>query len=174
MVGVMICPKVSIIVLNYNQPITTVKCINSLFEQDYLDFEILIIDNGSIDNSKDVFTKNYASNPKIKLIFNKKNLGYAGGINLGAKHARGIYIVMLNNDMVFEKDFIKWLVISLESSENVKIVNPIMLEMNYTNKKELSTILINKIRLKYKKIGHTCNILGYGGYYHRKGYLKNH
>jgi len=86
--------KVFIIVLNYNGGNFTKNCLLSLKDINYSNFFILVVDNGSSDNSlniiKDViekeFYKSYTNIP-VKIIENKKNLGFAGGNNRGIEYA---------------------------------------------------------------------------------------
>ncbi len=91
---------VAIIVLNYNNPVATIRCLNSLkllLEGETL-FDTIVVDNGSTDNSVDQIRLNY---PEINLVESKKNLGFAGGNNLGIKEAlkEGYpYVLLLNND----------------------------------------------------------------------------
>ncbi len=82
----------------------TEECLNSLMPQVNANFEVIVVDNGSTDGSvkylKDKFSK-------IQLIESKENFGYAGGNNLGVKNARGNHILILNNDVVLDKNFLK-------------------------------------------------------------------
>ena len=78
-------PRISIIVLNWNGKDDTIECIQSLFKINYSNFDIIIVDNGSTDNSVEIFKKEFTK--KIHIIETKKNLGYAGGNNFGIKYA---------------------------------------------------------------------------------------
>jgi len=69
-------PKVSIIILNWNGLQDTLECLESVFKLDYPNFEIIVVDNGSTDDSVTVIRETY---PQIILIENKENLGYTGG-----------------------------------------------------------------------------------------------
>ena len=84
-------PLVSIIVLNYNAGKLLLDCITSLKKAAYKNMEILIVDNISSDGSH---TKCKEKFPDIKLIQNKKNLGYCGGNNVGINEASGEFIVI--------------------------------------------------------------------------------
>ena len=117
--------KVFIIILNYNGGEDTVKCLTSLSEAKILDqAKIIIVDNASTDNSVELIKKNF---PSIKIIQNKKNLGFAGGNNVGIKDAlqRGAdYALLLNTDTLVKKNILTSLVKHLESDETFGIAAP--------------------------------------------------
>ena len=73
---VMNFPKLYIIILNWNGLKDTLECLESVFKLDYPNFEIIVVDNGSTDDSVTVIRKNYH---QVTLIENKENLGYTGG-----------------------------------------------------------------------------------------------
>ncbi len=99
-------PLVSVIIVNYNGQKWLKKCFDSLMDQTYKNFEIIFVDNNSSDDSIEFIEKNY-KNKRIKVIKSDKNLGFAGGNNLGIKEAKGDYILFLNNDTWVENNFIK-------------------------------------------------------------------
>jgi GT2 family glycosyltransferase len=96
---------VSIIIVNYNGKKWLQKCLDSLFEQTYTNFEIILVDNNSSDDSIEFLRSNY-SDTRLKIIEHKENSGFAGGNNVGFKYARGEYIILLNNDTWVEKNYI--------------------------------------------------------------------
>lgn len=102
-------PVVSIIILNYNSGDLLKNCIASILLSDYKNFEIIVVDNKSEDNSQNFCKEQY---PQIKLIQNSKNLGYCEGNNVGIDSAKGEFIVLLNPDTTVEK---KWLMQLLEA-----------------------------------------------------------
>ncbi len=89
-------PLLSVIIPNWNGKHFLTECIDSLKEQTFQDFEILLVDNGSTDGSADFAEAQYGE--FIRVLRNKENLGFAGGNNIGIRKARGEYIVLLNND----------------------------------------------------------------------------
>ncbi|MBI5888328.1 MAG: glycosyltransferase family 2 protein [Deltaproteobacteria bacterium] len=97
--------KVAIIVLNWNGHKDTIECVESLKKTTYPDYEILIVDNGSSDGSEAILRKKF---PELKLIQTGKNLGFAGGENIGIREAlaKGAdYVLLLNNDTTVDPDF---------------------------------------------------------------------
>lgn len=162
-------PKVSIIILNWNQPELTVNCVKSVLQQGYKDFEILLVDNASEDNSMEIFKKEFGSNEDIRIIENSENLGYAGGNNEGVKNADGRYIVILNNDTLVEENWLEELVKGLESDKNIKAVGSVGILTDFANinrediKKRKKEIIEHT-----KKYNGTQTLLNYNAEYLRK------
>jgi glycosyltransferase involved in cell wall biosynthesis len=104
-------PSVSIIIPAYNEERHIEKCLESLLAQDYQDIEILIIDNGSKDNTPKIVER-YVERfrDKVRLLSMWRNLGPGGGRNLGASNASGEILVFVDADMVFPPDYISKLV----------------------------------------------------------------
>lgn len=96
---------VSIIIVNYNTKDLLENCIKSINERTYnLDFEIIIVDNASIDGSQDYVKQNY---PKVVLIESDENLGFGKANNLGAKYAKGEFLFLLNSDTILLNNAVK-------------------------------------------------------------------
>lgn len=89
--------RVTVIILHYNEFTLTKNCIRSVSKSRYDHFDILVVDNGSTNDSSEKLKK-YCINKRIAYVYAKKNLFYAGGFNLGANHAKGEYVIFLNND----------------------------------------------------------------------------
>lgn len=103
--------KASIIIALYNQEKYIEECLKSLDKQSFTDFEIIIVDDGSTDNSK-LKAKSVKSKFKIKnlKLIEQKHQGPAKARNLGVKYAKGDILVFLDGDMYFAKDFLKDLI----------------------------------------------------------------
>lgn len=94
----------SIIILNWNGEKMIKKCLDSVVQAVKYSgkpHEIIVVDNGSTDKSPKIVEKEY---PKIKLIKLKSNIYFSGGNNIGIKAAKNDVIILLNNDMIIEKD----------------------------------------------------------------------
>ena len=109
-------PLISIIVLNLNGKKFLKDCFKSLNNQTYRRFEIILIDNGSIDDSVSFVKKNF---PQVKIIANEKNLGFAQANNQGFKIAKGKHIVTLNNDTRVDKNWLENLVSTAEKDKKI-------------------------------------------------------
>lgn len=87
----------SVIILNYNTVELTRKCLQTVFSSRLGSYsmEVIVCDNGSTDESRDMIRKEF---PAVLFIDNKKNLGFAAGNNPGIKKAKGRYVLLLNTD----------------------------------------------------------------------------
>ena len=97
-------PKAYIVIVNWNRPHDTIECINSVKSINYNNYNIVIVDNGSNDNSPDIINNMHDD---VILIKNKENLGFAGGNNVGIRFALdngAEYIWLLNNDTVVHQN----------------------------------------------------------------------
>jgi GT2 family glycosyltransferase len=115
-------PPVSIIILNYNGGRFVEKCLRSVLNTDYPNFEVIFVDNSSTDGSVELVNKLFGDEPRLKVIVNPRNLGFALGNNIGSKHASGKYLVFLNNDTVVERGWLNELVKVAESDPKIGIV----------------------------------------------------
>jgi len=99
-------PLVSIIILNYNAGDLLLNCVDSVFKSAYSNFEVIVVDNISADNSHIRCKEKFE---KIQLIENKENLGYCEGNNVGIRNANGEFIVILNPDTIVEPNWLNHL-----------------------------------------------------------------
>lgn len=118
--------KIAIVVLNWKQPKLTLETITSLLKINHPSFtyEIVLVDNGSPDDSLKIFNKKYQNNSLIKIFNTKANLGYVGGNNFGISYAlenNFDYIVLINNDVLVDPNFLEEL---LKESNHYDIVGP--------------------------------------------------
>ena len=101
--------SVLIIVLNWNGINDTEECLASLFKQTYKNFRILVVDNGSVDDSLVRLRKLESKHENLSVVANKFNKGFAGGVNTGIKYATSRdfdAVALFNNDAVADE---KWL-----------------------------------------------------------------
>ncbi len=109
-------PKVSIIIVNWNGIRYLKECFDSVFSQTYPNYEVVFVDNGSIDGSVEFVRENF---PTVKIIENGTNLGFAKGTNIGISMAQGDYIATLNNDTKVEPMWLNELVKVAETKEDI-------------------------------------------------------
>jgi len=116
--------KVSVIVTNYNGKGLVRSCLKALEGQTFKDFDIVLVDNCSSDNSlheiRKFLEKSPLTNP-IKIIPSGSNLGFAGGSLEGLKHTNGKYIALLNNDAEPDERWLEKLVMAMDSDPKVGI-----------------------------------------------------
>lgn len=120
----MYLPKVSIVILNWNGKRDTIECLKSLKQITYPKYDILVVDNGSTDESVKCFREKY---PEIEVLENEKNIGFAGGINVGIRRSiekEVDYVLLLNNDIIVDSGFLDELIEVGESDPKVGILGP--------------------------------------------------
>ena len=139
--------KIAVIILNWNQTDLTLACLKSVFQSrtdGQIEIEAIVVDNGSTDNSrkrlKEIQEKRSLSRqgrgeieilrskfPNFKVIFNKENLGFAGGNNVGIRYAlknKADFIFILNNDTEIKNDCVLNLWQTFEEEEKIGIASP--------------------------------------------------
>ena len=111
--------EVSIITINYNGLEDTCALIESIpFNEN---MEVIVVDNASKNQEADIIVQRY---PQVKVIKSEKNLGFAGGNNLGIQGAQGKYLFFINNDTYLKEFKIDSLTGRMESSPEIGIVCP--------------------------------------------------
>lgn len=109
--------ELSIIIVNWNNAKLTKNCIESIFKNtNNLDYEIILVDNGSTESSSWKLMDYYDKHPLIKTVRTGYNYGFAGGNNRGLKYAKGKYFLLLNNDTIVQKE--NWFVSPIKVFEN--------------------------------------------------------
>ncbi|MFX1396072.1 MAG: glycosyltransferase family 2 protein [Promethearchaeota archaeon] len=100
-------PLVSLIITNYNGLKHIKGCLDSIYNLNYNNIEVIFVDDCSTDKSIDYVKTNYKD---IKIIQNKKNLGFSGSNSLAATYANGKYLGFLNIDIVLDQNWLTELV----------------------------------------------------------------
>lgn len=150
---------------------------DSVFIQDYKDFEVIVIDNGSVDYTVSILKEYY---PEVFLIENRENLGSCAARNKGIEASKGKWILTLDCDVVLERNFLgKAIKFSKSSGESIGIFQPKILNS------DKDTIYSSGIRLtilrrfydiacgkpdngKYDKLEHIFGACSAAGFYRKK------
>jgi GT2 family glycosyltransferase len=138
-------PFVSIVIVNYNGYKWLKLCIPSLIKTEYSEFEIIIVDNGSTDQSVEYVKNNWQSN--IKIISLIENLGFAEGCNIGIRQAKGDIIALLNNDMEVDKNWLKAAVQALLSNRTAGAVQSKIMQHDDKEKIYCAGLSVDKFGL---------------------------
>lgn len=117
-------PLVSIIIVNWNGGEVMWQCLDSLSKMRYSPWELIIVDNGSTDNSYKFAKKLVSTSHKVQVIENKSNLGFAKANNQGIEFAKGKYVLLLNNDTKVERDLISAMIKFMETNLVVGVIQP--------------------------------------------------
>ena len=121
---------VSIIIVSWNVKDLLLKCIESvLFFSKNINFEIIVVDNGSKDGTLEAIKHNF---PNVKLISNKKNLGFAKANNQGIKESAGEYVLLLNPDTEFIEDTLYPVLKKMESDKKIGVLGCKLLNTDKT------------------------------------------
>lgn len=116
---------IAIVVLNFNKKNDILDCLKSIFNLEYPEIEVIVVDNGSTDGSSEAIKSEY---PDVHLVESKKNLGVAGGRNVGIKYAdqnfNYKYLLFLDDDIVVDKKALTEMVCSFYKDKNIGIVAP--------------------------------------------------
>lgn len=118
--------KVSVIVPVYNVEKYLRKCLDSLVNQSFHDFEVIIINDGSLDNSQKIIDEYVKKYDFIKG-YKKKNGGLSSARNYGLKYAKGDYVLFVDSDDYIEDDMLKLLYDSTKKNKSDIVVS----EFNY-------------------------------------------
>ena len=111
--------EVSIITINYNGLEDTCALIETIpFNEN---MEVIVVDNASKNQEAETIAQRY---PQVKIIKSERNLGFAGGNNIGIQAAQGKFLFLINNDTIFMEFNIQALIDRMESSPNIGIICP--------------------------------------------------
>ena len=135
-------PKISVIVPVYNSEIYLRRCIESILSQTFGDFELLLIDDGSTDLSREICDDYFRSDNRIK-VFHKLNEGISLTRQFGLDHAYGDYIQFVDSDDWIEQNMLE-LMYNQAVQESLDIVGCNFWEVNKDGKKEIKTYYTTK------------------------------
>lgn len=116
---------ISIIIVNWNGKEVTIKLLESIGEQTYQNYEVIVVDNHSSDGSVKAlqYIEEHPASPNLKLIVNNHNEGYVGGNNIGISQAKGDYILVLNNDLTLDSTFLEELIKDKDKADILGVKN---------------------------------------------------
>ena len=160
---------ISVIVPVYNSEKYLAACIKSIKEQSYRDFEVIIVDNNSSDNSVKLIKKAIKGHKQFSLI-SEKQAGQGNARNAGLRRAKGELICFVDSDDLIAKDYLKWLYESMRQSDSSLAIGVIGVfsgdgdsrKMNYklSHSLKLNSILgLIENLLRGEDTGNCCNVL---------------
>ena len=139
-------PLISIIIPHHGGEQILRECLDSIFNSTYSNIEVIVLDNDSPDDSINIIQADFSD---IIIIKSDHNRGFAGGCNFLSEHAKGDYLLILNNDTIHEKDWMIHLLKRIESNHNISSVQPKI--KNYDKKKYFDhqvEKLLNMVRIQ--------------------------
>ncbi|MFP3125328.1 glycosyltransferase [Ectobacillus funiculus] len=156
---------ISFVILHYLTEQDTIECIESILNNvDYKDYSILVVDNGSPNNSGESLKLRYQYNSKVDIILSDKNLGFAKGNNVGFLKAKYEYqadfIILMNNDTIIEQQDFLDQVVSKYNSTKYAVMGPNIIstvDNNHQNPQPFK--IITKKDTWYQLIRHLALLL---------------
>lgn len=139
-------PRVTIVLVTYNNLSLTKECLESLERYNqYQNVELIIVDNASTDGSPTFLTHWASTREHCKVILNNTNKGFSAANNQGLEIATGAYLVILNNDTYVTPGWIRTMVNHLENNHNIGLIGPVTnnigneakINITYTNMNEM-------------------------------------
>jgi len=157
--------KVSVIIPVYNSSNYISKCLESILNQTYTNYEIIAINDGSTDNSKEIISQYEKKYPNIIKHIEQENIGVAKTRNKGINIATGNYIMFIDNDDYIDNDYIQTFVYEMEKGNYDVVLG------GYKRTNENGAI-IKKVRLKNTEWSKLMVVAPWSKIY-RKDYLIN-
>jgi GT2 family glycosyltransferase len=145
-------PKVFVVILNYKRKDRLKKCLDSVFQTAYPNFEVVVVDNNSGDGSIEMIKSGYS---RASLVINEANLGFSAGNNVGIRYAlerMAEYVLLLNNDTQVKPNFLSRLVDVAEKDEKIGILSPLIFD-GYSGRVWFSGGKIDWLRMKAINLG---------------------
>jgi glycosyltransferase involved in cell wall biosynthesis len=147
---------VSIIIPNYNQSNYITECINSVKSQSFTDFECVVYDDCSTDNSLSIIENLTSNDRRFSIYKGKVNKGLAHARNTAITKAEGRYILPLDSDDYISSNFLQEAVHVLEHNKKVKIVVPSIQMFDAINKKIKFSVITEKNIIIEASLPHCC------------------
>ena len=104
--------RVSVIIPNWNGAEHLPECLESLERQTFREFEVVMVDNGSTDDSLELIQRDY---PWVRIVRNESNLGFSAAVNAGIRETTAGYVVLLNNDTKASSDWLEKLISAMDA-----------------------------------------------------------
>jgi GT2 family glycosyltransferase len=144
----------SVIVINWNGRHYLENCLTALYAQTYTNYEIILVDNGSTDDSIAYVTSAF---PEIRVVQCAENIGFAAANNLGFQNARGAYIATLNNDTRADPEWLAELVRVMQSDVDVGMCASKMVQWYDPMTIDSAGIALSRSGIAWDRCGGMCD-----------------
>ncbi|NLS76233.1 MAG: glycosyltransferase [Chloroflexi bacterium] len=141
---------VTVVIVNWNGEGYLERCLSSLRQQTYADFEVLLVDNGSSDGSAALVRERF---PEVRLLALERNAGFATGNNLGIRASQGAYVATLNNDTEAEPGWLAALVAGMEAAPRVGMCASKMLFFHQRERINSTGIAVDRLGIAWDRDG---------------------
>ncbi len=147
-------PLASILIVTYNNLDLNRACLESVFrDTEYPRFEVIVVDNASTDGTAAWLAEAASREPRLRVILNAENRGFAGGNNQALHAARGEFLCLLNNDTVVAPGWLSTLVRRLETSPRLGMVGPVS---NMVGNQAIVKVSYRRMSGMRRWAGHYC------------------
>lgn len=143
-----ISPLVSIIIVNLDGRHWLEQCLPTLQAQTFQDFETVVVDNGSADDSVRWLRENW---PGVRIIVANRNLGFARANNIAIRETSSKYVVALNNDTLVDPDWLHQLVAAVQSSDETGMAASHIVIWNHTEILDSTGIEVDQTGLAWNR-----------------------
>jgi GT2 family glycosyltransferase len=143
----------SVVIVNWNSCEDLRKCLDSLRTQTHRELEIIVVDNGSIDDSVVMMREGF---PEVSVIEARENLGFAEGCNRGIAASHGPWVAMLNNDTIADPRWAEALIMAAERApENFGMLQSLLLFLTRPDEINSTGIVLTRAARGYDRDGAT-------------------
>jgi len=122
---------ISVIIVNHNSSDALSQCIVSIFNACH-DASVIVVDNASTDDSLSLLESSYANDPRLEILRNRKNMGFAVACNMGTCLAKGPYLLYLNPDCLIDENTLPGLLAALGENAGAGMVGGLLLNPDGT------------------------------------------
>jgi GT2 family glycosyltransferase len=119
-------PRLSIVIPHLQGAGILRDCLTSIYQSTFRSFEVIVVDNASTDDSREMLTREF---PQVRLLALSSNRGYAGGCNAGIQQSDGEFVLLLNDDTVLEPQTLGNLAAALDDNPAVAFAQPKLLNI---------------------------------------------
>ena len=123
--------EVTVIIPNWNGKEYISQCLDSLKDQSVGQVPVIVVDNASEDGSRECVAEQY---PWVKLISLEQNYGFCRAVNEGIRAAQTKYVILLNNDIRADRDFVRYLLLRAGKNEKLFSCQAKMLQMDHPDR----------------------------------------
>lgn len=148
-------PLVSVVVPVYNAGVYLTRCLDSLVNQTFKNIQVILIDDGSTDQSGQICDKYVSSNSNFEVI-HKQNGGLSSARNVGIKYCKGKYITFLDSDDWFSRNYVEVCALELEKNNVELLLTPYIREYY---KKSIPNLLFNDKKILFNSFDVETKIL---------------
>jgi GT2 family glycosyltransferase len=119
-------PLVSVVIVTIDNLELNRQCVESLFERTaWPNLEVVVVDNGSTDGTAEYLSAARSRDPRLHVVLNPANAGFAAASNAGLRRARGEFLILLNNDTVLHRGWVSGLVRRLQADPSIGLLGPV-------------------------------------------------